>query len=188
MFSSEAPKSEFFEQFVPNKVTSNVQQSFLPHSNNISDYSDYQGPPLNIYNNYNPNFHHHHYYYPNFDNYQGYQNALDHSWIRKYDCESQKEYFIANTPSPAECCDFEVPQQQIINPLRTVKTSNEVEKFFFDTPKFSKDIENNNFVDSSEKVSWENEKCKIIKDDKNNLKEVESCKSPNIEDFGKKRF
>lgn len=190
MYSPEVPqKSEFYEQFVPNKMTTtNIQQSFLP-SSNYSDYSDYQGPPLNIYNNYNPNFHHHHYYYPNFDNYQGFnQNHLDHSWLRKIDCENQKEYFIANTPSPAECCDFEVPQQPI-NPLKSSKTLSEPEKFFFDTPKSSKDLVNNNFVENCENVEWEDKKNKILKDEKNILKVTkEGCKSPSSDDFGKKNL
>jgi hypothetical protein len=188
MYSPEVPqKSEFYEQFVPNKMTTtNIQQSFLPHSN-YSDYSDYQGPPLNIYNNYNPNFHHHHYYYPNFDNYQGYQTPLDHSWMRKFDCENQKEYFIANTPSPAECCDFEVPQQQQINSLKPSKPLSEPEKFFFDTPKSSKDIVNNNFGESCESVNWDDEKSKVVKDEKNNLKVSKGCKSPKDDDYGERK-
>lgn len=128
MYSPEVPsKSEFYDQFVSNKMA--TTQSFLPPSN-FSDYSsDYQAPPLSIYNNYNPNFHHHHYYYPNFDNYQGYQNPLDHNWIRKFDCESQKEFLIANTPSPTEFCDFEVPQQQVTNALKPAKPTHEVINF-----------------------------------------------------------
>lgn len=181
MYSPEVPqKSEFYEQFVPNKMTSSLQPSFINHP----DYTDYQsGPPLNIYNNYNSNYHHHHYYYPNFDNYQGYQNALDHNWIRKFDCESHKEFFTASTPSPIECCDFEVPQQQPSNLLRPSKPFNDAEKFFVDTPKSNKVNLNNNFLDS-----WESEKSKISKDDEKNKSLEKECKSPKSDEYGERNI
>lgn len=163
--------------------TSNVQSNYLPPTNNYLDYAEngnYQG--LNIYNNYNPNFHHHHYYYPNFDSYQ---NSMEHNWIRKYDYENQKEYFTANTPSPAEFCDFEIPQAN--NFVKTNK-SNEIEKYFYDTPKASPVIVNKETVPVSQSFIEQNKSngsekfqnlVQITKSEvKINHKNSKRCKSP----------
>jgi hypothetical protein len=145
-------RSEFYEHFVPNKMT-NIQPTFAPTA-----YPDFSDTPLNIYNNY-----HHHYYYPNNHNLDTYQSSIDHTWIRKFECDNnQKEFFIANTPSPAEFCDFEVPQQQFFSKAPKV----DAEKFFFDSPKVSttsaKDlINNNNFVENYKILSWESEKSSV---------------------------
>lgn len=173
-----ATKSDIYDHFVTNKI-SNVQSTFLP-SSNYSDYSD--SGPLNIYNNYNPNFHHHHYYYPNFESCHGYQNSIDHNWIRKFDYENQKEYFTANTPSPAEFCDFEIPQQQSNNNFqKTSKLHNEVDKYFFDTSKSSlinKDLLNNNLVEPCKITTLESEKLISTSEVKINQKNSKRCKSP----------
>lgn len=108
-----------------------TSSSLSPYSNNYPQYSDqlstnpanpYNPGHVNIYNNYNPNYHHHHYFYhPNCNDY-GYSPApvnqnrtltseTNSNWLRKYDYETQKEYFIANTPPTPSDCDFEVPQQ-----------------------------------------------------------------------------
>lgn len=168
-----ATKSDIYDHFVTSNKISNVQSTYLP-SSNYSDYSD--SGPLNIYNNYNPNFHHHHYYYPNFEN----CHPIDHNWIRKFDYENQKEYFTANTPSPAEFCDFEIPQQQSNNNnfLKANKLQNEVDKYFFDTTKSSlinKEIVNNNLVDQT---PLENEKLISSSEVKVNQKNSKRCKSP----------
>lgn len=173
-----ATKSDFYDQFVTNKI-SNVQATYLP-SSNYSDYSD--SGPLNIYNNYNPNFHHHHYYYPNFDS----CHSIDHNWIRKFDYENQKEYFTANTPSPAEFCDFEIPQQQSSNNNNNLhkssKLHNEVDKYFFDTTKSSlitKDQVNNNLVEQCKILSPPGSEKSINSSEvKVNPKNSKRCKTP----------
>lgn len=148
MFTQEVTqsRSDYFDHFVPaavsNKMTNSlVSSTFLsPTPSTYSDAGSCQQSPLNIYNNYNPNYHHHHYYFhPNYQDY-GYNQQQpsnlhenNSNWLRKFDYESQKEYFIANTP-PAECCDFEVPQQRVSPSLKptTTKLFNDLDKIFFD--------------------------------------------------------
>lgn len=146
MFTPEVqqPKVDYFDHFAPSMMASNVNSlvssTYLsPTPSNYSDPGSYQQSPMSIYNNYNPNYHHHHYYFhANFPDY-GYNqqtNASFHdngsNWMRKYDYESQKEYFIANTP-PSECYDFEVPQRISPSPKpTTTKLFHELDKIFFD--------------------------------------------------------
>lgn len=170
MYTADVNKSEtYYEHCVPSMMMSSknpttVDQSgtFLPinysdHPAEISPPSYQQQAPMNIYNNFN----HHHYYYPNFQDY-AYQSSIENNWIRKYDCESQKEYFMANTPpTPSDYCDFEVPQQQIASVKSTAKILSDADKFYYDNScKSQKDHASNNnnidYVYNSE--FWESEK------------------------------
>jgi hypothetical protein len=155
MFTPEVnqSKSEYFDHFVPSMMPNNnlISSTFLsPTPSNYSDSGSYQQSPLSVYNNYNPNFHHHHYYFhANFQDYNGnhtqtqaYGNVQDSgsNWLRKYDCENQKEYFIANTPpTPSECCDFEVPQKLEQSSKSTpTKLFHDLDKIFFDDENLNK--------------------------------------------------
>lgn len=107
------------------------------------------------------------------------------NWMRKYDYENQKEYFIAHTPpTPSECCDFEVPQQvaQSVKPT-SLKLFNDIDKIFFDDRDAQKTplhINNNssdscdayNFWDPSESVCNEKASKKNIK-----CKEKSNCEN-----------
>lgn len=202
MFTPEVTqsKSDYFDHFVPatvpNKMNNSlVSSTFLsPTPSNYSDSGSYQQSPLSIYNNYNPNYHHHHYYFHgNFQEY-GYSqqpggNYYDSgsNWMRKYDFENQKEYFIAHTPpTPSECCDFEVPQRAAPSPKPTaMKLFHDLDKIFFDDHSSIavKDhvISNNiNSSDSSDAYSfWENENLCSGKEFKKSHKTKEKldCKS-----------
>lgn len=178
MYTPDMSKSEFYEHCVPSIMSSKITSNSNYLAPSYSEHADSgHQTPLNIYNNYNPNFHHHHYYYPNFQDY-GYQSSVDHNWVRKYDCENQKEYFIANSPpTPSDYCDFEVPQQQhqIDSTLKSAsKFINDVDKFFFENPisaykSHNKDqMNNNNIPNSCDNYSfWESEKNskKCLKND-----------------------
>ena len=163
-------KTDYYDYFVasmvPNKISNGlVSSTFLsPTPSNYSEPGNYQQSPLSVYNNYNPNYHHHHYYFPsNFQDY-GYNQPLNENlhengsnWMRKYDCESQKEYFIANTP-PTECYDFEVPQRTVESPKpMAMKLLNDLDRIFFDehnTIKVKDQLNNN----SSDPFNcWDNE-------------------------------
>ncbi|KAG5670231.1 hypothetical protein PVAND_000508 [Polypedilum vanderplanki] len=185
MYTPNVNKSSetYFEHCVPsmfsNKMTNqSIQSNYF--SDHQSEFS--QQTPLNIYNNYNPNFHHHHYYYPNYD--YAYQNSsLEQNWVRKYDCENQKEYFIANTPpTPSDYCDFEVPQQQFDSNKSTVRC--DVEKFYCDTYKSAKNQINNNFIEPCENFGgyWNGDKNskKCMKIEEKLVKSENSKKDKNI--------
>lgn len=65
------------------------------------------------------------------------------NWLRKYDYESQKEYFIANTP-PAECYDFEVPKKVSSSPNpSSFRLFNDLDRIFTEDPSFTKISESN---------------------------------------------
>lgn len=179
MFTPEVTqlKSDYFDHYVPsimsNKVNNSlVSSTFLsPAPSNYSDSNCYQQSPLSIYNNYNPNYHHHHYYFhPNYQDYSynqaqnGNLNENGSNWMRKYDYESQKEYFIANTP-PTDCYDFEVPQRisQSPKPLVT-KLFSDLDKIFFDDQNVDKVKDQLNSSNTSSESCdaynfWENESC-----------------------------
>lgn len=145
MFTQEVTqsRSEYFDHFMPSMASSKMNSDNLVSSTflspTFSEPVNTQPGPLNVYNNYNPNYHHHHYYFhPNYQDYGLAQqpNALENSssWFRKYDHESQKEYFIANTP-PSCDIDFEVPQRISSSPKPTAaKLFNDLDKIFFDDP------------------------------------------------------
>lgn len=175
MFTQEVPqlKSDYSDHFgsspMPNKVNNSlVSSTFLsPTPSNISDTS-YQQSPLNIYNNYNPSYHHHYYFHPNYQDY-GYsqpQSASFHesgsNWMRKYDYESQKDYFIANTP-PTDCYDFDLPQRISHSPKPTAaKLFNDLDKIFFDDQSVNKAKDQLNVISSASETCdafnfWENE-------------------------------
>lgn len=160
MFSSDiaSAKSDFYDhhyglQTQPSKGFNNnycpsVPSTFISPPN-YSDSAIFSQTPLSIYNNYSPNFHYHH-YYQNFPVDCGYHcqvptngNLQDNTsnWMRKYDYDNQKEYFIANTPpTPSECCDFEVPQQiqhPNVSPKPPPRIFNDIDKIFFDDQKDS---------------------------------------------------
>lgn len=147
-----------------------IQGNYYP-----PDYTDNGNYPFNIYNN----FHHHHYYCSNIDNYQ---NSFEQNWIRKYDNENQKEYFTANTPSPAEFCDFELPQVK--------SNKSEVEKYYYDTPKASPSIATttmnfkdsvNNFVEYSKPINSELNVVNSVREENvkiNQKNSLKRCKSP----------
>lgn len=155
MFTQEVTqsRSEYFDHYagspVANKMTNNlVSSTFLsPTPSTYSDSGSCQQSPLNIYNNYNPNFHHHYYFHPNMDyGYNQPQSASfqdnNSNWLRKYDYESQKEYFFANTP-PAECYDFEVPKRVSNSPKPTsLRLFSDLDRIFNDDPSFTKLSEN----------------------------------------------
>lgn len=180
-------RSDYFDHFVPSmgpcKVNNSlVSSTFLsPTPSNFSDSGSYQQSPLSIYNSYNPNYHHHHYYFhPNFQDYNyssqptgNFYDTSSNNWMRKYDYENQKEYFIANSPpTPTECCDFEVPQQVAPSPKpATLKLFSDLDKIFFDDQhtSYEKDqhTSNNPTRDSCDAYSfWENENICNIKDQK----------------------
>lgn len=141
-------RSEYFDHYAPSAVTNKmannlVSSTFLsPTPSTYSDSGSCQQSPLNVYNNYNPNFHHH-YYFPNMDyGYTQQQSASfqdsNSNWLRKYDFESQKEYFIANTP-PAECYDFEVPKRVSSSPKpSSFRLFNDLDRIFTEEPSFTK--------------------------------------------------
>lgn len=194
MFTQEVThsKPDYFEHFVPSIVPNNnlVPSTFLsPTPSTYSDPGSYQQSLLSIYNNYNPNYHHHHYYFhANFQDYNcnqpqpiGNYQENGSSWMRKYDCESQKEYFIANTPpTPSECYDFEVPQRTVQSPKPTAaKLFNDLDKIFFDDDNLNK--VKNQFTkisgDSNDVYSfWENENVRSEKALKKTLKSKEKLK------------
>lgn len=202
MFTPEVSqsKSDYFDHYVPS-LTANkfpnslVSSTFLsPTPSNYSDSGNYQQSPLSIYNTYNPNYHHHHYYFhPDFQDYAYNQpqagNYLESgsSWMRKYDYESQKEYFIANTPPPTECYDFEVPQRVAPSPKPTaMKLFNDIDKIFFDDQSSNKSRDqmttSNVSNESSEAYSfWENEFSCSVKVSKKNTKSREKLKNENME-------
>jgi hypothetical protein len=194
MFTPEVThsKSEYFDHFVPSMMPNNnlVSSTYLsPTPSTYSDAGNYQQSPLSIYNNYNPNFHHHHYYFhANFQEYNcnqppqpiGNYQENGSSWMRKYDCESQKEYFIANTPpTPSECYDFEVPQRVVHSPKpTTARLFNDLDKIFFDE-------ENLNKVKLSQNTNepysfWENSNLCSEKPLKKNYKNKEKAKTENF--------
>jgi hypothetical protein len=165
MYTPEVLKSDhFYEHSVPsiNKISNNNNNSIYPDHH--ADLANFQQTPMNVYNNYNPNFHHHYYYYPNNQINQAYPNSIEHNWIRKYDCENQKEYFIADNPSPTDFCDFEVPQQKS-QPQNDHKSFSE---FSFESGSLCKN--NNNFL-SENYGFWESEKSAI----KRGVKSDEKC-------------
>lgn len=205
MFTQEVTQSQsdYFDHYVPtltaNKTSNSlVSSTFLsPTPSNYSDSGNYQQSPLSIYNNYNPNYHHHHYYFhPNFQDY-GYNqlqagNYLESgsSWMRKYDYENQKEYFIANTPPPTECCDFDVPQRIVPSPKPTaMKIFNDIDKIFLDEQSSKlKDQTTNSqtsIIGSNETSDvynfWENEYSCSGKVPKKNTKSREKLKSEDRE-------
>ncbi|CAO1436515.1 unnamed protein product [Diamesa hyperborea] len=138
-----------------------TSSSLSPYSNNYPQCSDqlstnpaipYNPGHVNIYNNFNPNYHHHHYFYhPNCNDY-GYSPAplnqnrttssdTNSNWLRKYDYENQKEYFIANTPPTPSDCDFEVPQQihhllPTSDPKPTMKILTDLDNIFVEDQSF----------------------------------------------------
>ena len=151
MFTPEVihSRSDYYEHFVPSANANGnlVSSTYLsPTPSNYSEAGSYQQSPMSIFNNYNPNFHHHHYYlHSNFQDHncqpQSYGNPENGSnWMRKYDYESQKEYFIANTPpTPSECCDFEVPQRMEQSPKpMAAKLFHDLDKIFFDDDHLNK--------------------------------------------------
>lgn len=200
MFTPELTQSkiDYFDHHVPSLITNKtpnslVSSTFLsPTPSNYSDSGSYQQSPLSIYNNYNPNYHHHHYYFhPNFPDY-GYNqpqagNYLESgsSWMRKYDYENQKEYFIANTPPPTECYDFEVPQRVEQSPKPTaMKLFNDIDKIFFDDQSSckSRDQMTISSVPNEPCESynfWENEFLCSAKVSKKNVKSREKLKRDN---------
>lgn len=100
--------------------------------------------------------------------------------MRKYDYESQKEYFIANSPpTPSECYDFEVPQRIAQSPKPTAaKLFNDLEKIFFDDENMNK-VKLNEITraDSSCAYSfWENESLNSEKNAKKGFKSKEKVK------------
>lgn len=183
MFTPDATQTnpDYFDNFAASsKISSSlVSSTFLsPTPSNYSD-SSYQQSPLSVYNNYNPNYHHHHYYFhPSFPDYgfsQPPTNSYDSSanWLRKFDCESQKEYFIANTP-PSECFDFEVPQRVTQSPKPTaMKLINDLDKIFFDDQSVNKvkDQLHNSLIGSCETYGpWSMESCASEKQSKQKIK------------------
>lgn len=176
MFTPEVtqPKSDYFDHFVANKASQSlISSTFLsPTPSNYSDAGNgFHQSPMSIYNNYNPNYHHHHYYFhPNYQDYgfshqdNGSVHENGSSWMRKYDYENHKEYFIANTPpTPSECCDFEVPQRIAPSPKPTVtKLFNDLDNIFFDDSNVNKVKDqlniNSNSGSSCDAFSfWDNE-------------------------------
>lgn len=156
---------DYFDQFVASSKMNNslVSSTFLsPAPSNFSD-SSYQQSPLSVYNNYNPNYHHHHYYFhPNFQDY-GYGQAPSSyhdgttSWLKKFDFETQKEYYISNTP-PSDCVDFEVPQRASPSPKPAIKLITDLDKIFFDDQIVSRPI--NNLIESCDPYTfWNTESC-----------------------------
>lgn len=104
--------------------------------------------------------------------------------MRKYDYESQKEYFIANTPpTPSECCDFEVPQKMEQSPKPTAaKLFHDLDKIFFDDENFEKNRSNQVIKMTNDFSFWENENfCseKLEKMPKKSLKVKEKIKTEN---------
>lgn len=173
MFSSDVTRNDFFQEHcVPQHKTTSFESTYsgINYREYPSDVANYQQTtPLNIYNNYNPNYHHHHYYYPNFHNFQDYpyQNSpAENNWIKKYEYDSQKELYSSNVSTSGDYCEFEVPQQSV-NPSKTAeKVSTDVEKFYCDSlissSKSPKDSTNNNFMDSYESYDiWESERKSI---------------------------
>lgn len=197
MFTSEVhSRTDFLDHFAPaiapHIANSNLMPSSVlsPTQSNFSDSGSYQQSPLSIYNNYNPNFHHHHYYFhSNFQDYSGYnqsQNGSIHEtgWMRKYDCESQKEYFIAHTPpTPSECCDFEVPQRITQSPKpTTMKLFSDLDKIFCVDHAVSVEknqVNNNNIGDSCDSYSfWDNENyCSVKSSPRKLSKEKLKCEN-----------
>lgn len=106
------------------------------------------------------------------------------SWMRKYDCESQKEYFIANTP-PTECYDFEVPQRIAESPKpTTLKLFNDLDKIFFDDHNSRDKVRDQMSNISSESCGdpfnfWSNESSCRKKVSKKSFKAKEKSKSEN---------
>lgn len=202
MFTQEVSqsRSDYFDHFVPSmgacKVNNSlVSSTFLsPTPSNYSDSGSYQQSPLSIYNNYNPNYHHHHYYFhPNFQDYgfsaqstgNFYENGSN-SWMRKYDYENQKEYFIANSPpTPSECCDFEVPQRVTQSPKpTTMKIFSDLDKIFFDDHNAGSEKDQLNNSNQSRDLCdtysfWENESLCSAKDSRRIVKSRASVKSGN---------
>lgn len=193
MFTPEVTqsKSDYFDHFAPSMMSTKMTNSLVsstflsPTPSNYSDSGSYQQSPLSIYNNYNPNYHHHHYYFhPTFQDY-GYtqpQNANlaenGSSWMRKYDCESQKDYFIANTP-PSECYDFEVPQRVAQSPKpSTMKLINDLDNIFLDNQSAKDQLSNNNVDAACENYCfWENENSFSEKQSKKIRKRQEKVKN-----------
>lgn len=197
MFTPEVTQSKNYDHFVPSIVpnkTNNglVSSTFLsPTPSHYSDSGSYQQSPLSVYNNYNPNYHHHHYYFhANFPDY-GYNQPMGASfhengsnWMRKYDCENQKEYFIANTP-PTDCYDFEVPQRISESPKpTTMKLFNDLEKIFSDDHNTVKAKDQLNNI-SSEPCDpynfWDNEHSCSEKVSKKIIKAKEKLKCENVQ-------
>ncbi|KAL7023629.1 hypothetical protein ACKWTF_012717 [Chironomus riparius] len=171
MFSSDITRNDFFQEHcVPQHKTASFESAYsgINYPEYRSEGSNYPQTPLNIYNNYNPNYHHHHYYYPNFHNFPDYpyQNSADNNWIKKYECDSQKEYLSSNVSTSGDYCEFEVPQQTV-NPSKTVeKSSTDVDKFYCDSlissSKFQKEPTNNNYLESYENFDiWESERKSV---------------------------
>lgn len=195
MFTQEVSqsRSDYFDHFVPSmgacKVNNSlVSSTFLsPTPSNYSDSGSYQQSPLSVYNNYNPNYHHHHYYFhPNFPDYgysaQSIGNFCENgsnSWMRKYDYENQKEYFIASSPpTPSECCDFEVPQRVTQSPKPTaMKIFSDLDKIFFDDHSEKDQLSNNNQCDAYS--FWENESLCSAKDSRKIAKSRANVKCGN---------
>lgn len=194
MFTPEVTqsKSDYFDHFVPTMATNKVNHNFVsstylsPTPSNYSDSgTNYQQSPLSVYNNYNPNYHHHHYYFhANFQEYgynqtnQSYQDNGS-NWLRKYDYENQKEYFIANTP-PSECCDFEIPQRTSQSPRpSTTKLFSELDKIFFDDQngmKVKETVTNNSLCESYSSL-WDERKPSSGKSPKKTQKSKEKSKT-----------
>lgn len=199
MFTPETTqlKSDYFDHFVPSMIANKVNNSLVsstflsPAPSNYSDTSSFQQSPLNIYNNnYNPNYHHHHYYFhPNFQDY-GYNQPQGGSihengsnWMRKYDYENQKEYFIANTP-PTDCYDFDVPQRISQSPKPTVtKLFNDLDKIFFDDSvnKVKEQLNNNISSETCDAYNfWGNDSSCSEKVSKKTIKSKEKMRGEKI--------
>lgn len=210
MYSSDITRNDFFhEHCVPqHKTSTSFDSTFsgINYTDYPSDVSGYQQTPLNIYNNYNPNYHHHHYYYPNFHNFQdyGYQNTTDHNWIKKYESDSQKDIFNPSTPASTDYCEFEVPQQSVTTSKSIEKSIADIDRFYSDnlisSTKSPKEVinDNNNYMDSYENFDvWENEK-KVVKNEKGHekIKNNENVKGSgkdykrddDISDLGEKKL
>lgn len=195
-------KTDYYDHFAqsvtPNKISNGlVSSTFLsPTPSNFSDSGTFQQSPLSVYNNYNPNYHHHHYYFhANLQDY-GYNQPLSGSfhengsnWMRKYDCENQKEYFIANTP-PTDCYDFEVPQKIEESPKApAMKMFNDLDKMFFDDPHSIKikDHSNNSNETCDHFNFWDNQSpCLTEKVSKKIFKSKEKLKCENVVQFENK--
>lgn len=203
MFSHEVTQSKFdyFDHFlpspIPNKITNNlISSTFLsPTPSTYSDSGSYQQSPMSIYNNYNPNYHHHHYYFPSSLQDYGYSQQQSgfydngSSWLRKFDTESQKEYFLASTPPmPSECCDFEVPQRAAQSPKpNEAKLFSDLDKIFFEDRNATKVKDHNNSNNSYDACSfWGSEKLCNEKTSKKSFDALE--KSADKFDKGIKRI
>lgn len=184
MYSSDISRNDYFQEHcVPQHKGTAYEPSFtgINYPEYPSEVTGYQQTPLNIFNNYNPNFHHHHYYYPNFQDY-GYQN--DQNWIKRYDCDSQKDYYSATSSSSIDFCEFEVPQHATKPSDKSVTT--EIDKFYSDnlvsSSKSHKELTNNNYMESFESFElWNSDKkplkCLNLKSQEKLVKKCTSTKS-----------